>query len=341
MKEFIPDRILFGGGSIPRRLPVVDHYAGIERFMYKALELQANMDGAFDVTLDFEDGSLSGNECEQIQLIAAVLNDGDYLHGRVGIRIHDASSNFWRLQCEHTIRAGLRPPAYVTLPKVTGVAQVKTVAAYIAELCEQAGMQQRVTLHVMVEDLGVLGELEAIVRLPEVECVSFGLLDYVSSFAGALPMSLINSPNEFASPIINDVKVRISTLCQIHGKVASHSLCSELKDAQVVTAHAARAFNELGFRRMWSIHPDQIEPILKASRPEQVLIERAVQILVLAHAEGWAPIRHDNQLHDRASYRYFWGVLKAAYASAIELPECTRPLFASVRNKEDSHVGAH
>lgn len=341
MKEFVLDQILFGGGSIPRRLPVVDHYAGVERFMFKALQLQSSMDGVFDVTLDFEDGSSAGNEYEQIQLITAVLNDADNLHRRVGIRIHDASSDFWRLQCEHTIRTGLRPPAYVTLPKVTGIAQVRTVAAYIAEVCEQAGMAQRVALHVMVEDPNVLGELDAIVRLPGVECVSFGLLDYVSSFAGALPMSLINSPNEFASPIINDVKVRISTACQIHGKVASHSLCSELKDAKVITAHAARAFNDLGFSRMWSIHPDQIEPILKASRPEQVLVERAAQILALAHVQDWAPIRHNDQLHDRASYRYFWGVLKAAYASAVELPECTRPLFASVRNKEGSHVGAH
>lgn len=340
MKEFVPDQIFFGGGSFSRRLSVADHYAGIERCMFKALQLQANMDGVFDVTLDFEDGSSAGNEYEEIQLITAVLNDADNSHGRVGIRIYDGSSNFWRLQCEHTIWTGLRPPAYVILPKVTGVAQVGKVAAYIAELCKQAGMAQRVALHVMVEDPGVLGELDAIVRLPGVECVSFGLLDYVSSFAKALPMSLINSPNEFTSPIINDAKVRISMECQIQGKVASYSLCSELKDAQVITAHAARPFNDIGFSRMWSIHPGQIEPIFKASPPEPVLLERAAQIQALAHAQDWAPIRYKDQSHC-ASFRYIWGVLKAAYASAVQLPECTRPLFASVRNKEGSYVGAH
>ncbi|WP_409488824.1 HpcH/HpaI aldolase/citrate lyase family protein [Pseudomonas promysalinigenes] len=341
MKDLVLDQILFEGKKMPLRLPVVDHYAGIERFMYNALQLQANMKGAFDVTLDFEDGSSAGNEHEQMQLIKEVLNDEINLHERVGIRIHDASSNYWRLQCEYTIGTGLVPPAYITLPKVTDIAQVKTVAAYVAELSEKAGLLLPIPLHILIEQPGVLGELDGILRIPEIECVSFGLLDYVSSFDGALPMSLINSPNEFACPIINDVKVRISTLCQTHGKVASHSLCSELRNAEVVTAHAARAFNDFGFRRMWSIHPDQIEPILKASRPEQELIERAAQILILAHAKEWAPIRHDDQLHDRASYRYFWGVLKAAHASAVELPEFTRPLFASMRNKEGSNVGAH
>lgn len=337
MREFLPDQVLFSRKHRPRNLAAVDHYAGIERFMYKALQMQIGMKGLFDLTLDFEDGSSAGHEKEQAQLITAVLNDSNNLYGRVGIRIHDASSRFWRMQCEQTIRAGSRPPAYVTLPKVTSITQVKTVTAYVAQLSKQAGFTQGVPLHVMVEEPGVFGELEAIVRLADLECVSFGLLDYVSSFGGALPMSLIDSPNEFDSPIINDAKVRISTLCNSHGKVPSHSLCSELNSVEVIEKHAMRAFNVYGFRRMWSIHPNQIEPILKASRPNNALIERAARILMRAFAQSWAPISDENQLHDRASYRYFWSVLKAAYLSNMELPTSTTPLFAFV-SRGDSNV---
>lgn len=341
MSEFLADRILFDGEPLPISLPAVDHYAGVERFMYKAVQLQQAMAGLFDVTLDFEDGSAAGQEREQAELIATVLAEAAHRDGRLGIRIHDASSPFWRMQCEHVISAGRRLPDYVTLPKVTGIAQVQAVARHIAALSEQAGLQQRIALHVMVESPGVLPELESIVRLPNVECVSFGLLDYVSSFAGALPMSLIESPNEFDSPLINDAKVRISTLCQAHGKVASHSLCSDLVNAEVVAAHARKAFGTLGFRRMWSIHPNQIEPILQASRPEPAVVARAAQVLANAAAHNWAPIRHEDRLHDRASYRYFWCVLKSGYLSGVELPACAVPLFASGITKERGHVRDH
>ena len=32
-----------------------------------------------------------------------------------------------------------------------------------------------------------------------------------------------------------------------------------------------------------------------------------------AQAAAWAPIRHDDRLHDRASYRYFWQVVERAH----------------------------
>ena len=59
----------------------------------------------------------------------------------------------------------------------------------------------------------------------------------------------------------------------------------------------------------------------------------------LAHAErmaaqaaDWAPIRHHDTLHDRASYRYFWQVLqraqRTAYAGGAQLPtEVRQALF--------------
>lgn len=338
-KGFLLDRILFDDGQSPRVLPVVDHYAGSERFMYKALAMQREKGAVFDLTLDFEDGSTAGWESEQAELISQVLCDTANTFGRVGIRIHDATSPFWKMQCARTIRSGHRPPAYVTLPKVTSVEQVHEVARYIAVLREQAGIDNAIALHVMVEDPGVLSCLEAIVRLPEVECVSFGLLDYISSFNGALPMSLIASPSEFDSPIINAAKVRISTLCHANGKVPSHSLCSELEDPSVIAAHAAKAFNVLGFRRMWSIHPCQIEPILQASKPCKEELQRAAAILNQAARRDWAPIRYEDRLHDRASYRYFWALLKTARLTGSELPMDVLPFFRhDFAATESTHV---
>ena len=57
-----PRDVLFAGEAPPRRLPVVDHYCGVEARMAKSLELQRELGPVFDVTLDAEDGAPVGGE---------------------------------------------------------------------------------------------------------------------------------------------------------------------------------------------------------------------------------------------------------------------------------------
>ena len=54
--------------------------------------------------------------------------------------------------------------------------------------------------------------------------------------------------------------------------------------------------------------------------PRAQEIERASEIIAAAQAADWAPISHEGQLHDRASYRYFWQVIERAHRTGRELP---------------------
>ncbi len=47
---------------------------------------------------------------------------------------------------------------------------------------------------------------------------------------------------------------------------------------------------------------------------------QAISILLAAQAADWAPIRHQDTLHDRASYRYFWQVIMRARRTGQPLP---------------------
>ena len=82
---------------------------------------------------------------------------------------------------------------------------------------------------------------------------------------------------------------------------------------------------------MWSIHPAQIRPIVDAFAPTAAEVDLAIEILAAAQAAGWAPIRHRDTLHDRASYRYFWQVLERAhrtsYAGGPQLPAEVRRTY--------------
>jgi citrate lyase subunit beta/citryl-CoA lyase len=71
---------------------------------------------------------------------------------------------------------------------------------------------------------------------------------------------------------------------------------------------------------MWSIHPNQIRPIVEAFAPTAAEVDEALEIVAAAQAASWAPIRHRDTLHDRASYRYYWQVIERAQRTGHEFP---------------------
>ena len=100
----------------------------------------------------------------------------------------------------------------------------------------------------------------------------------------------------------------------------THNVTTELKDIEVIRNDARRARVEFGYLRMWSIHPNQIMPIVEAMRPDFSEVEVATEILVAAQDTDWGPIAHDGRLHDRASYHYYWELLARARATGMTLP---------------------
>jgi citrate lyase subunit beta/citryl-CoA lyase len=64
-----------------------------------------------------------------------------------------------------------------------------------------------------------------------------------------------------------------------------------------------------------------------AFAPQLAQIELAAQILLAAQAADWAPIRHGDTLHDRASFRYYWSVLRRAHAAAQPIPGAAAGFF--------------
>jgi citrate lyase subunit beta/citryl-CoA lyase len=80
---------------------------------------------------------------------------------------------------------------------------------------------------------------------------------------------------------------------------------------------------------MWSIHPNQILPIVDAMRPDFSETQIATEILIAAQDAAWGPIQHDGKLHDRASYRYYWELLARAQATGMHIGyEAKQRLFA-------------
>jgi citrate lyase subunit beta/citryl-CoA lyase len=326
-----PSEVLFQGKRQPLLLPACDHYAGSEKLMRKSMALQQELGPLFDITFDCEDGASAGNEPAHAQLVAQLVNDEGNRFNRIGARLHDVGSPHFEQDVASIVGAAAARLAYVVLPKPNGVDDVLRGLETINRHATRAG-RAALPVHVLVETHGALREAYQIAALPQVECLSFGIMDFVSSHYGAIPAAAMRTPGQFTHPLVVRAKLEMVAACHAHGKVPSHNVTTDIKDSAVVANDAQRAAIEFGFTRMWSIHPDQIKPIIKAFTPRQSEVNEATHILLEAIAADWGPINQHGRLHDRASYRYYWTVLQRARLAGLALPEAA----AAILNQPDT-----
>ena len=322
-----PRDVLFPGEKPFPILPAVDHYAGSEKLMHKALALQHELGPVFDLTCDCEDGAHAGAEREHAEMVGSVIMSADNCYGRVAARIHDFTHPHWQQDLDILVSlAGSRLP-FITLPKPRGVADVRAQIVALRQTEARAGVRREIPVHVLIETFGALREVWEIAALPGVESLDFGLMDFVSGHHGAVPASAMTSPGQFEHPLIIRAKAEITTAALANGVVPTHNVSTELADLEVVRSDARRARLEFAYLRMWSIHPKQIQPILEAMRPDFSEVETASAILIAAQNKDWAPVAYEGRLHDRASYRYYWELLARAQATGMVLPADARQRF--------------
>ena len=320
MTPLLPAAALFDDGDTAPDLPVCDHYCGTEPRMRKALALQAELGPVLDVTLDCEDGAPIGAEADHAVMVAELALSADNRFGRVGARVHPVNHPSFAQDVDTLVgRAGDRL-AYLMVPKPRHLADLQQAIGQIEHAARRHGRGAGLPIHALVETHGALRDVQALAALPRIQSLSFGLMDFVAAHRGAIPQAGMSAKGQFEHPLVVRAKLEISAACHAAGKVPSHCVVTEFKDGGAVSAAASRAARELGYTRMWSIHPAQVRPIIEAFSPSVAEVDMAIDIILAAQAARWAPIRHRDTLHDRASYRYFWQVICRARRTGQPLP---------------------
>ena len=307
--------ILLGAQAGAVVLPVCDHYSGVEVRMRKSLALQAEMQAefgacVFDVTLDCEDGAPVGGETEHAHMVAELALAAAASSGgkaRVAVRVHAVDHPHFAQDMAIIVGKAGDALSHIMLPKVERPEDVD-----FAKKVAMSPSGGDIALQVLIESPAAVQRAFDIAAHPAVQSLSFGLMDFVSAHGGAIPAQAMSSEGQFSHPLVIRAKLEIASACHAHGKVPAHGVVTEFADAAKLQLAAKRASQELGFTRMWSIHPSQIRPILAAFAPTDAKIDNACAILDAAQAAQWAPISHGGALHDRASYRYYWQVIQRA-----------------------------
>jgi len=316
-----PRDALFTGEKPFPVIPACEHYAGNEKLIVKALELRDRLGPVFDVTCDCEDGAPAGREKQHAEMVVDVLLSDHNRHGMAGVRIHDPTHPHWRKDVDIVVGGAGKVLAYVTLPKCTSAAQAREMIDYVDAVTKRRKVKRKVPVHVLVETHGALAEVYAIAGLEGVQSLAFGLMDFVSSHHGAVHASNMRSPGQFEHPLLVRAKADIVAAALAHGVVPAHNVSLDLKNPHNVYRDAWRARNEFGFLRMWSIHPSQIQPIVDAMKPDLGEVAEGAEILLAAQRAEWGPIQYRGELHDRATYRYFWELLQKAKVTGVALPD--------------------
>jgi len=339
-----PREVLLGAQAVAGSIPVCDHYSGVEARMRKSLALQAELSDKFgvcmfDVTLDCEDGAAVGAERDHAQMVVALarqsrvplVRDGDGTQrptARIAVRVHPVDHPAFEQDVQIIVGGAGAALCHLMIPKVESVRDVDRAVAMMDSAASGLAARE-LPVHVLIESPAAVHRAFDIAAHPRVQSMSFGLMDFVSAHAGAIPAQGMSGPGQFSHPLVLRAKTEIASACHAHGKVPSHCVVTEFRDRAVVREAARKAAREFAYLRMWSIHPDQIRPILEAFAPLESEIDMASEIILRAQGADWAPLDYQGQLHDRASYRFFWQVLERAYRTGQSLAPEVRQYFSA------------
>jgi citrate lyase subunit beta/citryl-CoA lyase len=316
-----PSEALFGGEKPFPLIPACEHFAGSEKLILKALGLQDSIGAVFDITCDCEDGAASGQERDHAEMIVRVLNSEANQHKMAGARIHDYTHPAWKQDVDILVGGAGKILSYITIPKCTDISQAKEMISYIQKMATFHGIQREIPVHILIETHGALNQVHEIAKLPWLQVLDFGLMDFVSAHHGAIPASAMRSPGQFDHRLLARAKTEVVAAALANGVVPAHNVTLDLKNVETTYSDASRARNEFGFLRMWSIYPTQIQAIVDAMKPNFDEVSDAANILLAAQLADWGPIQYAGELHDRATYRYFWEVLQKAKLTGVSISE--------------------
>jgi hypothetical protein len=148
-------------------------------------------------------------------------------------------------------------------------------------------------LHVLIESPAAVHRAFDIAAHPRVQSLSFGLMDFVSAHAGAIPADGMSSAGPVQPPAggARQAGDRLGLPRARQGALALRGHRVQRRAGHAAPPHAAPRAS-MGYTRMWSIHPAQIRPILEAFAPDTGEIETATKIIAAAAQADWAPISH-------------------------------------------------
>ena len=246
----------------------------------------AGLYGADCVILDLEDSVPLGQKFDARILVKYSLRNVDFGRSEKWVRINSLDTPFW----EKDLREVLEFVDVVNVPKIESAEDMNRLDAVMREIEKEKGIEERKVVPI-IETLRGLTNAREIAKHPRVVALAWGGEDLTAELGIPKKKALI----------LEHVRAEIVIAAKSQGKMALDTVYSNIRDEEGLFEYARRA-RYMGFDGVGVLHPNQIEIVHRAFRPDEDEIEDARKIVEAAEKamrEGKGVIALNGRMIDK------------------------------------------
>jgi len=279
--------------------------ASNERMMAKAAGSNADM-----VFLDLEDAVAPKAKVEARAKAVEALKSLDWSGKTRCVRINDLGTE-WAFEDIITVVEGAHQHLdVIMIPKVMRGSDVLFVDTLLSQLEKKLGINRRIGLEVLIEEVEAMINVEEIARSsPRLEALIYGVGDFSAS-QGIDLGAVYGYPGD----IWHYGRHKITIAARAAGIDAIDGPFGNFKDAATYSEECRRA-KLIGMVGKWAIHPAQIEHAIRAFSPLQADVDAARAMTKAyreAEAQGLGAVVYNGEMIDAATIRLMKNVIDKA-----------------------------
>ena len=246
----------------------------------------AGLYGADCVILDLEDSVPLDQKFDARILVKYSLRNVDFGRSEKWVRINSPDTPFWKADLEEV----LPYVDVVNVPKVESYEDVEKISGIMDKIEEKHGVVKRKIVPI-IETLKGLTNAREIAKHPRVVAMAWGGEDLTAELGIPKKKALM----------LDHVRAEIVIASKSQGKMALETVYSNIRDEEGLFEYARRA-RYMGFDGVGVLHPNQVEVVHRAFRPEEKDIEEAKKIVEAAEKamrEGKGVIALNGRMIDK------------------------------------------
>jgi citrate lyase subunit beta / citryl-CoA lyase len=258
--------------------------------------------GADLVFLDLEDAVPAAVKKESRAKAIAALNDIDWGRTARAVRINGLDTRWCHDDVIDVVTNAAENLDTIIIPKAKTARDVWWVDVLLTQLELKLGLEKRIRLEVLIEEVEGLANAEAIAAAsPRLDALIFGVGDFSLSQGARVDTNFVPL-GEYPGDFWHYARNKVIVAARIAGIDAIDAPYPDYKDTQGYERDARRSAL-LGYTGKWAIHPDQV-PIANAvyspTADEIALAERNVAAYREAEAQGRGAVGVGGVLVDAA-----------------------------------------
>ncbi len=242
--------------------------------------------GADCLILDLEDSVPINQKFDARILVKYALQNVDFGNSEKWVRINSPDTPFWVADLNEVVPY----VDVVNVPKVESYEDVEKISKIMEDIEEKHGVE-KIKIVPIIETLKGLTNAREIAKHPRVVAMAWGGEDLTAELGIPKKKALI----------LDHVRAEIVIAAKSQGKMALDTVYSNIRDEKGLFEYARRA-RYMGFDGVGVLHPNQVEIVHRAFKPEDKDIEDAKKIVEAAEKamkEGKGVIALNGRMIDK------------------------------------------